>query len=410
MKKLLFVLVALSVAALGAFATGSQETKVTGPVTLSLWTQESENENSFQYVQSLITGYTQAHQNVTINLVQKSTDNLRTDFLTAALAGQAPEFLWTVNDHAGPFTAAGVIQPVDKLFDLTKYVDSAVAAVKLNGQTWGVPISNGNHLMLLYNKTLVPNPPQTTDDLIKIGQQLTKGDTYGLVFNQVEPFWLVPWLGGFGGKVFADDGKTPTLNTPQMQQTLQFLYDLKYKYKILPKESDYAAMDTLFKTGKAAMIINGDWSLGEYQKLMGANLGVARIPQVSATGKWPAPYTSGKFFMISKDAAGDKLSVVKDFIVWATDKDNQLTMVKQLTRLPALKTALADPLITSDPILKGSADQMTVGTPMPTQVEMRAVWDAMKPEMNAVLANTETPADAIAKMQQAAVTGIQNMH
>ena len=41
---------------------------------------------------------------------------------------------------------------------------------------------------------------------------------------------------------------------------------------------------------------------------------------------------------------------------------------------------------------------------------MRAVWDAMKPEMNAVLANSETPAAAAAKMQQAAVTGIQNMH
>ena len=41
-------------------------------------------------------------------------------------------------------------------------------------------------------------------------------------------------------------------------------------------------------------------------------------------------------------------------------------MVKKLTRLPALKVALDDPLITSDPILKGSADQMKVGTPMPT--------------------------------------------
>ena len=63
-------------------------------------------------------------------------------------------------------------------------------------------------------------------------------------------------------------------------------------------------MDSLFKTDKAAMIINGDWSLGEYKKLMGDNLGVAHIPKVSATGIWPAPYTSGKFFMISKDLAG----------------------------------------------------------------------------------------------------------
>ncbi len=410
MKKVLLVLSMFALATFAAFATGSQEPKAAGPVSLSMWTQESENENSYQYVQSLIAGYVKDHPTVTIHLLQKNTEALRQDFLTASLAGQAPDFLWTVSDHAGPFTAAGVIQPVGKLFDLSKYVSSAVDAVRLDGQEWGVPISNGNELMLLYNKSLVPTPPQNTDELIKMGKELTKDGVYGLVFNQVEPFWLVPWLGGFGGKVFAEDGKTPTLNTPQMVSTLQFLYDLKYKYQIIPKESDYAAMDSLFKTGKAAMIINGDWSLGEYQKLLGDKLGVARIPKVSATGMWPAPYTSGKFFMLSKDLAGEKLAIVKDFINWATDKDNQLTMVKDLARLPALKVALSDPLITSDPILKGAAEQMTVGTPMPIVVQMRAVWDAMKPEMNAVLSNSESPAAAAAKMQQAAVTGIQNMH
>jgi len=61
------------------------------------------------------------------------------DFQISNLAGASPDLLWTVNDHAGPFTAAGLIQPVDELFDLSQYVESAVAAVKLEGKTWGVP-------------------------------------------------------------------------------------------------------------------------------------------------------------------------------------------------------------------------------------------------------------------------------
>jgi arabinogalactan oligomer/maltooligosaccharide transport system substrate-binding protein len=73
------------------------------------------------------------------------------------------------------------------------------------------------------------------------------------------------------------------------------------RHGILPKESDYNGADTLFKEGKAAMIINGDWILGEYLNLMGDKLGVARIPMVSETGIWPAPYTSGKFMMLSKE-------------------------------------------------------------------------------------------------------------
>ena len=49
------------------------------------------------------------------------------------------------------------------------------------------------------------------------------------MYNQTEPFWLVPWLGGFKGAVFAKDGVTPTLNTPQMVATLKFLKSLKDK-------------------------------------------------------------------------------------------------------------------------------------------------------------------------------------
>jgi maltose-binding protein MalE len=39
---------------------------------------------------------------------------------------------------------------------------------------------------------------------------------------------------------------------------------------------------------------------------------------------------------------------------------------------------------------------------MPTVSEMRCNWDAMKPEMQAVLANTKKPAEAAAAMQAAA--------
>jgi arabinogalactan oligomer/maltooligosaccharide transport system substrate-binding protein len=384
----------------------------TGPVSILLWTKEGEADGGLQYVKGLTDAYSKMHPNVTFDVVNKDVETLREDFQNASLAGSPPQLLWTVSDHAGPFTTADLIEPVDDMFDLSMYVDSALAAVELNGKTWGVPIANGNHLMLIYNKALLPTPPKDTDELISMGQAVTQGDVWGLVYNQTEPFWLVPWLGGFGGKVFQDDGVTPNLNTPEMINTLQWLYDLKYTYKIVPPESDYNGADSLFKEGKAAMIINGDWALGGYKALtntVGQNLGVARIPMVKSTGMWPAPYTSGVFFMIPKGLTDDQTFVVKDFILFATNKDNQVDMVKKLTRLPALKAALDDPTITSDPILKGSADQMVVGTPMPTNVEMRCNWDAAKPEMQAVLAGTKSPTDAAAAMQAAAEACVQSL-
>ncbi len=111
--------------------------------------------------------------------------------------------------------------------------------------------------------------------------------------------------------------------------------------------------------------------------------------------------------MLPKDLSGSKLTVARGFIQYVTSLPVQVDQVKKLARLPVLKSALQDKIITEDPILKGSADQMVVGTPMPTVIEMRANWDAMKPEMIAVLAGTETPEAAAAKMQTAAENGIK---
>jgi arabinogalactan oligomer/maltooligosaccharide transport system substrate-binding protein len=381
------------------------------PVNIVLWTKEGEADGGLQFVQSLADDYTSFNPNVTFEIVNKDVETLREDFLTAGLAGSMPDLLWTVNDHVGPFTDAELIMPVGDMFDLTKYVESASAAVELGGQIWGLPVSNGNHLMLIYNKDLVEEPPQNTDELIAMGQELTTGDQYGLVYNQTEPFWLVPWLGGFKGSVFAEDGKTPTLNTEAMVNTLQFLYDIKYQTPIVPAESDYDGADTLFKEGKAAMIINGDWSLGGYKDTFGDTLGVARIPQVSATGEWPHPYTSGVYLLFPVALEDDqaKLEATADFARFVTSANNQALMIAKLNRLPALKAALDDPLITSDPILKGSADQMTVGTPMPTVSEMRCNWDAMKPEMQAVLADTKTAQQAAEDMQAAAENCVEKL-
>jgi len=130
---------------------------------------------------------------------------------------------------------------------------------------------------------------------------------------------------------------------------------------------------------------------------------------VSATGVWPAPYTSGAFFMIPSDTKSNQLTAVRGFVQFATSRPMQVEMVKRLSRLPALKTALTDEELTSNVLLKNSADQMVVGTPMPTALEMRAVWDAMKPEMAAVLAGSKTPQAAAAAMQAAAVAGIKKL-
>jgi arabinogalactan oligomer/maltooligosaccharide transport system substrate-binding protein len=370
--------------------------KAAEPVSLTLWTQEGRDDGAYYFILNKVDEFMARNPDIRINVFTKPTEDLRLDFMSASLRGDAPELLWTVSDHAGPFFAANLIRPVDDLYEADRYIES----IMFEGQTWGVPIFSGNHLMLLYNRRLVPEAPETFEELIAIGQEVSDGSTFGLVYNIIEPFWLIPFLGGYGGRVFADDGFTPILDTPEMVQTLQFIYDLKYKYAITPKEIDYGRMDSLFKEGRAAFMINGDWGLSDYSNVLGDRLGVARMPALPGGGL-PRPYISGKYFMVSRDVNRAELEAIEAFMTFMTSDEVLLDGLFLLNRLPASLSGLQSENLVTHPILGGSASQLATGIPMPTVIEMRANWDAMKPELNLVLDGLKTPEQAAADMQRA---------
>jgi arabinogalactan oligomer / maltooligosaccharide transport system substrate-binding protein len=389
---------------LGAAAPAAAQTDLT------LWTAEGEAEGAFQYVQGLADAYTEANPDVTITVVNKQVETLREDFLTSSLAGGAPEILWTVADHVGPFTASGTIGALGDLVDTSVYLPNALDATTVDGTVWGVPVSFGNHLMLYWNKDLVPEGPVDSDQMIELAKANTDAasNKFGLVFNQTESFWLVPFLGGFGGSVFAEDGVTPTLDTEAMVGALQFMHDLKYAHGVMPAEADYNVADGLFTQGDAAMIVNGDWTLGTYVETFGDSLGLGPIPEIVGF-EWPKPYSAGKFLMASADAVADEATaaVVGDFIQWATNKENQLAQVEALSRLPGNAEAIEDPLVTEDPFLAGSAAAVQFGVPQPTNLEMRCVFDSMTAGVRDLFSSaTADPAAIAATMQQSAEIGV----
>ena len=379
-----------------------------GEVTLELWEQEDETIDAI--IDEFIAEFMGEYPNITVNRTHYANEELRDQFQTASMAGAPPDLVWCPNDFAGPFATMGLIQSLDAQFDFTKFVDSANEAVKLEGKYWGVPLTNGNHLMFLYNKSLVEAPPQDTDELISMAKELTTDDVQGFAYNLNEPFWLMPWLGGFGGWPLEET--TPTLETAEMVATLKFVQDLKFVDKVVPEECDYDCADTLFKEGKAAMIINGDWSLGGdtgYIAILGEDLGISKIPKISATGNWPSPMTSGKFLMFSVELEGERLEAAKLLANWYTSKENQLKQYEKMVRLPALIEAIEDPMIAEDPLMAASADQMSVGKPMPVVPEMRACWDAIRPQLELIMAGDTTPEEAAAAMQLDAETKIEEM-
>lgn len=360
-----------------------------------------------------ITEFQGLHKTITVKIVHYETEQLRTNFQTAAIAHAGPELVYGPNDNIGPWVTLKILQPIDSVMgqDFVKeFSDNAVGAVSYKGHVYAAPDINGNHLMLLYNKKLVQTVPQNTDDLISTAKTLTNAsqNKYGLVFNENEAFWLMPWIGGFGGAVF-DSNTKPTLNTQAVIDALAFEKGLK-DAGVIPKTADYAKADSMFKAGQAAFLINGDWSLSGYHdaKVLGDSLGIAPLPIVSKTGKYAAPYTASRGYSLNASAKGDKLAAAKLFLQFISQA-SQNVKVAPLGNIPANASAAGDPAVKNDPILAASAAALVHGVAQPIVPEMRAVYDAIKTPLADVMNGKVTPDAAAATIQKDAETRIAQL-
>ena len=382
-------------------------------VTISIWHQMLYETR--KALREVCNDYEKNNPNIEINLTYRETEELRSSFQAAAMGGSGPELIYGPSDQVGPFSIMGIIQPLDQLLSknyFNQFVDNAI--VKSNGKTWMVGDVVGNHLMLIYNKDLISDPPENTDDLIRIGKEMTididgdgKIDQYGLVWNFTEPFFYVPWLGGFGDWMLSVDN-SPNLNTEGNRKAFQFIKSLRDEHKIIPKECDYEIANAMFKTGNAAMIINGDWSWGDYNGVI--NFGIARLPKVSETGNWPSPLISTKGYSININTTGDKLIETINLMKYLTSSSVQLYFTDNLNSQPSSIVALNNPKVKNNVLLKKSAEIIEVGRPMPIIPEMRAIWDALREQYQAVLGGTITPEIAAKKSQENSIRQITVMN
>jgi len=309
-----------------------------------------------------------------------------------------------------------IIQPLEPLFDssyLAQFIPKGLTYYK--GHLYQMADKLGNHLTLIYNRDLISSPPQTDEELIDVGEKLRRDtdgdgrlDQYALTWNYTEPFFFIPFMTGFGGWVMTDDG-VPTLDSKGTVDGLKFIRDLRDEYKIVPGEADYNIADILFKDGKSAMIINGDWSWAGYKKA-GINFGVAPLPKIMSTGLWCAPMISPKGFSMNVNVEGEKRELVVRLLKFLMQPEIQLQTAKQLWTMPTRIEAVQSDFVRNDDILKNSALQIDRGRTMPVVPELRAIWDSMRPSYQAVLGGAKTPEQAAREMQDLALRKIKELN
>src|SRR3954467_11273027 len=200
---------------------------------------------------------------VEVVVVGKSASGLVTDIRSDALAGlPPPDLVWSSTEDLGFLQREGMLQPADDGLKANAFLPAVIEGATLDGQRWGTPLAAQGALLLLYNRALVAQPPRTTDELIVQSRARDRGDTYGLVAGWAEPRWLLAWLTGFGGAPLSADGQ-PTLDTPQMLSALNLLKELRIAGP--PTPSTYESGVKLFRQGRVAFALDGDWQLDHYR-------------------------------------------------------------------------------------------------------------------------------------------------
>src|SRR4051812_15084683 len=418
---------------------------------VTIWHQSRPAE--YELLRDEIARFEAGHPDLHVRALYKETEELRSGFQTAALAGGGPELIFGPSDVPGTFQAMGVVKDMSPWFPEELRGDFVPGALTYLPATADptkralVQVADrfGNHLALVYNRRFIKQPPKTTDELIELALKNTvdengdgRPDRYGLVWNFSEPFFGIPFLTGFGGWVFedsmtaakksgqnyfsnsenskqqssfeSDSRPVPALDTPQTVAACEFMQSLPLKHGVTPQHCDYELADLLFKTGRAAMIINGDWSWGDYLKTPGIDAAIAVLPVVSSTGLPMRTMFSPKGYSLNANTSPEMAEHAMSFVRYMVSDQVQRRVGKELRMLPARQSIQKDPMFASDPTLQASLTQLKNGRLMPTGTELRAVWDGMKPNYQGLLSGAMSPSAAASAMQRDSVRNIQVMN
>lgn len=391
-------------------------------VEITLWHQMTPGERVV--FERRLADFHAAHPEIHVRALYKETEELRASFQNAALAGTGPELIYGPSDTLGAYVTMGIVADMSPWLDPSwqaEFVPQALTHLPLRSTATDdrersepemalVHVGDrvGNHLALVYNRALVPEPPETTDELVQLARTLTQDhdgdgrpDQYGLVWNYVEPFFLIPWITGYGGWVFdGPDSTRPALDSPACVAALQMVADLQNRWRVIPANCDYDTADALFKEGQAGMIINGDWSWADYLANPNIDAAIAPLPVVSSTGLPMAPMVAAKGYSLNVHARDAAADAAMQFVQFMTSAETQALWVRDLKVLPSRRALLESPDLLEDPTLRASAQQMQNGRPMPVVPELRAVWDAMRPAYQALLGGDLTAEQSARQMQR----------
>ncbi|MGM0523615.1 MAG: extracellular solute-binding protein [Bacillota bacterium] len=343
------------------------------PESLKVWVNDEEQQlNAYDEIFARFTDEHGIEVEVTPYSMLDQTEGLSLD----GPSGQGPDLFFQPHDRMGDIHLQGLAAELEfteeQQAKLEGYNQEALNAFNYEGTQYGIPAVVETYA-LFYNKSLVPEAPQTMDELMTIARDLTddSGSQYGFIMEALNLYFVYPFLTSEGGYIFDqnDDGSYNAedigLNNEGAvagAETIQTWYE----EGLIPQGADADVINGLFMDGSVGMVVNGPWAIPDYEAALGDDLGIATLPEVD--GEVLNSFSGNKGWLVSYYTENQHWAT--ELALFATNAENSETYYNVAGELPGHTEVEIE-----DEFMSAIFDQTQYAHPMPNIPEMSKVWE-----------------------------------
>lgn len=378
-------------------STSKESNTARGPITFAM------GKNDTDKIRPVIEKWNSAHPNekVTLKELAGEADAQRDTLVQSLQAGNsdydvmALDVIWTAQ-----FAANQWLAPLegDLKVDTSKLLGSTVESATYNKKLYAVP-QNTNGQLLFRNTELAPTAPKTFDELKKSCAEVKNQDCLTLQLKQYEGLTVnsVGFMEGWGGKVLAEDGKTPTVDTAEAKAGLKALVDA-YSDGTIAKASISATEEETnlaFTEGKTAFAINWPYMFSNAQKA-GVKFEVQPLVGKDGVGVSTLGGYNNGININSKNKG-----TARDFIEFVINEDNQKSFAE--ASFPPVLASIYDDaaLVEKYPYLPALKESLENASPRPVSPFYPAISKAIQDNSYAALTAGKSVDDATKDMKAA---------
>ena len=285
----------------------------------------------------------------------------------------APDMFIFAHDKVGVFAEMGILAPIESLLEegaLENYLPMTLAAATYKDTLYQLPLYFET-LLFMYNRRYMQDEevPATTDELLTYMENNTGRGRYGFVEQHSTAYYSAAWIHGFGGSIIDDSG-VPFPDAQAVKDALN--YHAKF-VALMPGETEYNTVNTLFLEGKADATIGGPWMVPS-ARAAEIDLGIAPMPTVDSTGKALAPYSGVQGIHVLNFAAEQKTDAVKKLLAVLTDPTIGIDLALASGCAPANSLCYDDDRVANDELVQSMRATAEIAVPMPNIPEMDVMW------------------------------------